>query len=371
MRPRNLPRPEPETAGAEGFEVRVIGASPSAAAAPGGGGLEIGLRIGTGAAEPAAMPEATAEVHRLEAAAAVEPVKARPMSVAGPAGPYVPRRRTKSRNLTLWTTWMAAGTCAAAVAAVAGLMIAGNNKPSAPETGMTFVAKTALDQEKQSFLEDSPAVAREAEALLRRYAAARSAAEVLPLVRQPEAVKERLETLWKPWGSEPALAAGSAVESAILGDEGRPALVLSGRKGDFSRFHTVFIREGGQVKLDWEASEGIGEVQVAALREGHKVVKDALVRAIVRPGGFYTPEFPEQEYRSYQLLDASSQEFVWAFVRLDSPAAAALTAEFNEGSVLLEKTAEVRAVVKVSGPLREGVNLFVITEMLHKGWVTP
>jgi hypothetical protein len=266
---------------------------------------------------------------------------------------------------------MAAGTCVAAVAAVAGLMIAGKDTPSAPEPEMTFATKTALDQEKQSFLEDSPAVAREAETLLRRYAAARSVAEVLPLVRQPEAVKDRLEALWKPWGSEPALAAGSAVESMILDGEGRPALMLSGRKGDFSRFGTVFIREDGRVKLDWEASEGIGEVQVAALREGREVVKDALVRAVVRPGGFYTPEFPEREYRSYQLLDAASQEFVWAFVRLGSPAAAALTAEFNEGSVLLEKAAEVRATLQVSGPLREGVSLFVITEMLHKGWVTP
>ena len=62
---------------------------------------------------------------------------------------------------------------------------------------------------------------------------------------------------------------------------------------------------------------------------------------------------------------------MWAFARKDSEVAAALESELNQSSILLEKAAEFRAALRVSGPLREGMNLFVITEMLHKGWVTP
>ena len=151
----------------------------------------------------------------------------------------------------------------------------------------------------------------------------------------------------------------------------RPALLLSGTQADFSRFEITFVRQDHHLKLDWEASYGIGDAQLSELRKSKSVVKAAKVRVMVQPGGFYTPEFPESEYRSYQLIDAGRDEFVWAFVRHTSPTAATLESEFNESSLLLEKTAQISATLRISGPLREGVNLFEITEMLHKGWVSP
>jgi hypothetical protein len=356
-----------------GFEVRVIGATPPAPVPGGGKDLEIGLQIGTGQTHALPGDVSATPVQRLEAEESPEPLRARSISEVihevGPAAPYVPRRRRKERTLTQWTVWMAAGTCTLAVAAVSGVMAARSKQTEEPEPAIVFTAQETFGEEKAYFLEHSSELAREAEALLAQYVAATSPEGVLPLVRDASRVKERLKALWKPLG---ALSTGRPVESSISDNEVRPALILNGDTATFEKFAMVFVREGGHLKIDWEATYGIGDAQLSELRKSKSVVKGTKVRVVTQPGrGFYTPEFPESDYNSYQLIEAGGEEFVWGFVRKSTPTAKRLEAEFNESSVLLEKTAANPATLRISGPLREGVNLFEITEMLHKGWVSP
>jgi hypothetical protein len=355
-----------------GFEVRVIGAARPAPVPAEGKGLEIGLQIGSGQSNDVPEGPSAMTVPRLEAEESPEPLRARPISEVvnelGPAAPYVPRRHRKERSLALWTVWMAAGTCTLAVAAVAGVMAVRAKQAQAPEPALVFAPLESFDDDKVYFLEHSGELAREAEKLLGQYAAASSPEAVLPLVRDASRVKERLKALWRPMGP---LAPGKPVESLISDNELRPAIILKGDTADFSHFEMVFVRENGHLKVDWEASYGIGDAQLSELRKSKNVVKGAKVRVVVQPGGFYTPAFPETDYNSYQLLDAAGEEFVWGFVRKSSPTAGRLEAEFNQSSVLLEKTTTNPATLRISGPLHEGVNLFEITEMLHKGWVSP
>jgi hypothetical protein len=263
---------------------------------------------------------------------------------------------------------MAAGTATLAVAAVAGVMAARTKQAQEPEPAVVFAPQDSFGEEKAYLLEHTAALTREAETLLSQYVTARSPEAVLPLVRDAPRVKERLKALWQPMDG---LSEGLPVEALISDNEVRPALILRGAKRDFSHFEVIFVRENGHLKIDWEASHGIGEAQLSELRKSKTVVTGAKVRVVVQPGGFYTPEFPESDYRSYQLVGAGGDEFVWAFVRRSTRTANLLEAEFNENSVLLEKTAAIPATLRISGPLREGVNLFEITEMLHKGWVSP
>jgi hypothetical protein len=361
-----------------GLEVRVIGGGKAVPAGGGEKGLEIGLRIGAGTL-PERVPDAVMPVPRLEVAEPQEPLPARPMSEVGPAQPRIPRGgRRKRRGLAHWTLWMAAGSCVVVVAAVAGLLVAGNAKAakavkdSPPAGAPVSVAgkRPELDQQQQYFLERSGELIEAAEALLGRYAAATSVAEVLPLVRDAERVKSRMEKLWQPWGAGVPFAPGEDPVSFITQESGRPAICLAGRKGDFSRFEMVFVREGDGLKLDWEASLGIGEVQIAELRDGVPVA-GRTVRALVRPADFHPAEFPEDRFRSYQLGDAGGEHFVWAFAPAGSAVAAAFEAEFNEGTVLLKKSGETRATVRLAAAGGAGGNCFELTEMLHKGWVTP
>ena len=299
-----------------------------------------------------------------------EPLRVRPMSAAGPAGPYVPRESRTSRGTTRWMVWMLVGTCAVAMAAVGALMATRKDIPQKVRENVAAKEVDADEVERTYFLEHSAEMAVRAERILESYAAAGSVAEALPLVRDAERVRPRMLEHWRPWGSVPTFAKGLQIENFIIEDAGRSALGLRGAKSDFSRFEVCFVREDGQLKLDWEASYGIGDVQIAGLRTG-EAVKDQMVRAVIRPGNFHTPEFPETEFRSYQLLDKDGQSFIWAFARIDTPVATLLEEEFNENSILLEKGQSLRATVQVSGPIGERVNLFLLTEMLHKGWVTP
>ncbi|MEK7953535.1 hypothetical protein [Luteolibacter soli] len=355
-----------------GFEVRVIGGARPTPEPGRGKGLEIGLQIGPGQTSASAAVEdpSAAPVQRLQAEG-TEPLRARTISEVigevGPAAPYVPRHRSKERSLTAWTLWMAAGTCTLAVAAVAGVMSMKKKPSNESEQAIVFAPQDSFGEEKAYFLDHMGPLTHEAETLLKKYAAATSPEAVLPLVRDAARVKERLMALWQPMGE----LSKDLVETSISDSEVRPALILRGKTAGFANFEMAFVREGGQLKIDWEATEGIGDAQLSELRKSKTVVKGAKVRVVAQPGNFYTPEFPEADYRSYQLLDAAGEEFVWAFVRRSSTTANSLEAELNESSVLLEKTRSVPATLRISGPLREGVNLFEITEMLHKGWVSP
>lgn len=366
--------PRKKTGGDEGggFEVRVIGGTRKEPRDGGEGNLEMGLRIGVGKSRDRARAASPADpVHRLEAAE--EPVQARPMSEAGPAVPQEPdRRRKRRRGLGHWTAWMAGTTVVLAVAVVIGMTIAGKRRNAGRDAGRLyeFEPVTTLDSDHQYFLEHAGDLIVEAEGILDRYAAATTAAEVLPLVRDRDRVKERLESLWRAWGAERRFAPGEEIGSYIIDPPPLPAIGLSGRKGDFSRFEMVFVREGGQVKLDWEASEGIGEVQIADLQAGTGS-GSGVVRAVVQPSTHFTAAFPEAEFRSYRLADASGDHFVWGFARQGSAVEAALNAEFNEGTVLMEKSSELRATLRLAAAPGRGTMCHEITEMLHKGWVSP
>lgn len=375
-----LPKKRKETGDGDGarggFEVRVIGGGRAAApGAPDGRGVEIGLRIGSGeskeriAAEPSGVP-----VHRLGVDDEVEPLQAKPMSEVGPAEPRVSRRGRKSKmGLTHLTLWMAAATCGLVVAAVAGLLIAGKNKSAnARDSGSGYVFEKVqeLDGEEEFFVVNSGKLIEEAETLLKAYAAATSVEQVLPMVRDAERVKERMTRLWQPWGPGPMLAAGKEIDGSVMEGAARQAICLRGRRGDFTPFEMVFVRVGERLKLDWEASHGIGEVQVAELQEGG-VADGRVVRGLIEPSEFYTLAYPDTEFRSFRMVDASGDHFIWVFARLGSEVAKTLEREFNEGTVLLEKSGQIRATVRLSGSEGDSGKCHEITEMLHKGWVTP
>lgn len=360
--------------GRGGFEVRVIGGGRATPAEPGGRGLEIGLRIGSVGVKERVTPETSADpVHRLGAEDEEEPLQARPMSEVGPAVPRVSRRGRKARKgLTHWTLWMAATTGVVVVAAVVGLMVAGKGKASNSDSGpdYVFVKEQQLDREQEFFLVHSGELIEEAEQLLERYAAATSVEQALPMVRDAERVKERMSRLWQPWGPGAMLATGEKIEGFVTEDSERPGIRLKGRKGDFSPFEMQFVREGEQLKLDWEASHGIGEIQVAELQQGAPA-EGQVVRGTLQPADFYTLAFPEADFRSFRMVDAGGDHFIWVFAPIGSEVAKTLEREFNEGSVLLEKSGEIRATVRLSGSGGGSGKCHLITEMLHKGWVTP
>lgn len=363
------------------FRVRVIGGGSTSAATlreEDSRGLQIGLRIGTSSARTTvADEEDEEEAVRLEAEDAEPPVKARDMSELGPAEAQVPWRHKKRGrwNLKSWTVGMSIGSCAVAAIAVVAQLVARKAPAAAPvQAPVVEEPVNPHKQEVDYLVNHVGTLVPEAESLLQRYAAAKSPAEVLPLIRRADSVGPKLTAKWKPWGEGPALASSEKVENIVEYTTEWPSLLLRGKKSNFDPFELQFVREQGVLKIDWEASEGMGDCSVADLQGGF-MADNATVRAKITPANFYTPAFPEGGFRSYQLSDFSRYDFVWAFAPVGSPEAEFLSEALDEDSKILSRRDQDQKVVpltlKLSGPKAEGVKIFLITGILHKGWVTP
>ncbi|WP_035611576.1 hypothetical protein [Haloferula sp. BvORR071] len=358
-----------------GLKVRVIGGG---AASPAGErevrNLEIGLRIGGGTARKLVRdePEDEGPVHRLEAGDMMDPVQARDMSEVGPAEPRVSRSQAKRRNITRWTVGMGIGTCALVAVAVVAQLKGRNAQSASPQVAPVEI-QAKLDpraEERAYWLNNFESLFPQAVELLKRYAAAKSADEVLPLIRHADRVHDQVLANWRPWGSDEFLAYGTKVSNFIEDNPAWESLTLVGKKGNFEPFEVKIVREGSELKVDWEATCGEGDFTVAQLHAGSKA-KDSLVRVKVSPAKLFTPDYPEADYYSYQLTDLTGEDFVWAFVPKSSPEAEFLRKDLDENSRILSAAKSVPLILKVTGPHAPGVNVFLITEVLHKGWVTP
>lgn len=357
-----------------GFEVRVIGSSAPASAEVERtvSGVELGLVIGGGARKPRPVAADEGPVHRLEVEDGGDQLKVRDMSEVGPAVPRVSSRAKKKRfRLEQLTIWMAVGVCGIAVATVGGLLTR-KLEPAQPSSpGIPEAAPISASQlEEAYFVSHANELTQEAESSLRKYAEATTADEALPFLRDRDRVATAVHEKWKAWGSNPKFSTHEKFVTLVGTDSTRPKVSVAGRKGDFTPFTAVFVREGGRLVLDWEATEGIGDLQVLQLKKGAEA-KDATVRVHISPSSYYNPDFPEEKYRSYKLEGKADEAIAWGYMALDSPAAEALKQELNEDSFIMEESSETKLTLKVTGPVRPGSNQYLITEMLHKDWVSP
>lgn len=365
--------------GRGGFEVRVIGGGTAfrPEARTGGTGAETGVVIGGRVSRPSVAPEEDeAPVLRLEVEQDGDSLKVKSTSEVAPASPAQPseKRGKKRRGLQHWTLWMAAACVGITILAVGAVMfhkkssaLASPPPHAAPEEAP--VVLTPEEIERDFFVSHASELISASESILRRYAAARSAEEVLPLVRDPERVRASLSAKWKPWGVEPPFAS-SPITGGVDATGLRPNITLMGSKGDYSGFEAFFVRENGKVVLDWEATAGIGDLQIPELKAGAGA-KNSVVRGFLYPSDFFTSEYPEGEYASYKLTDASGENVVWLYAAAGSEVAEQLKTELNEGSYLIERSSRLAGTFKVSGPGTPGGDRYLITEMLHKGWVSP
>lgn len=361
-----------------GFEVRVIGGGTPAAAGVGPiaeRGIEVGVVIGGGTSRenPAWDDDYDdAPVQRLEAEFEDnEPLKAKAMSEAGPAVPRVGSRQ-KQERIQRMTLWMSLGAVVITVAAVGGVLAWTRSAAPVEQTAETAVpapVPEAAETEAAYFVDHADSLMKEAEGILFKYATAKSVEQVLPLIRDASEVEGMLRQHWQPWNETDFLRTGELNPSVVL--EGlRPVVAITGSKRDYSKFEAIFVREKGKLLLDWAATEGMGDLQVSQLAEGIPA-KDATVRVTLQPSDFYTPDMPEGQFRCYKVNDAANAYLAWAYVSVDSPMIGTLKDAFNEGSVLMEKNSRLHFTLKLDGPCRPGSNQYLVTEMLHKGWVSP
>lgn len=372
MLPQKRIEPDQAEGRREGFEVRVIGEG-SLRPAFTDEEIEIGVHIGAGKPRHVVPDDSSDPVHRLEVEVLPDRLGLKTTGDVGPAAPYSPRSKKKKRyNLKHWTVWMGVVSCSVVIVAVVGKLAA--RKPpqeeAAKEVPIPASPSSPAAQERDYLIENLGRLRPGAEALLTGYATAKTAGEALPAIRNAATLGPLFTSHWQPWGEGATFARDETLEPMVDLASPRPALILRGRKGNLQPFEFYLVRESTDLRIDWEASEGRGDFTIADLESGAKA-KDSIVRAVVSPSTFFTPMYAESSFRSYQLKDLSGKHAVWAFVPLASEAAGILKQTLSEDSLILSTGSEAKATLRVSRDQSEVANLFLITEILHNGWVSP
>jgi hypothetical protein len=250
----------------------------------------------------------------------------------------------------------------------------------------------ALPQQVEGF-ESTGTSEREARELLETYARARTVAQVLPLVRDHQALETRIARDWQPWGATTSWKGVWAASWELCSEDGRSFGVLVGRRPDFSTYRAYFVRENGALRLDWEATEGQSAASFDLLVRGSGT--GGAVRTLVKPDFYYTPTFPENRYQCFKLTSPDRQQVIWAYAEHDGAAASRIMGYFETATFLdadgdeLQKALrhwrwrnlptrtgeqgnpELPMTLRLAPPPKGAQkNQWLIPEMLHNEWVS-
>jgi len=254
------------------------------------------------------------------------------------------------------------------VAALATQELLRTPKAKARTAGLELVEPTQVEP-MQGFELDGPSE-ENARALLAAYAVATTPKAVIPLIRNAPRLTQRLTQNWHAWQVPANWLPAHNATWQISAAGGRNHGCLSGRKPDFTPYQVFFVREGEALRIDWEATEGLGDATFATLARGRGM--GGTIRTYATPENFYSLVFPETEFRSYKLLAADHEQVVWGYVKLGDPAAAALLKVFesamNNGELPAEQAITLRLTPPPAGAQK---NQWLIGEMLHIDWVSP
>jgi len=279
--------------------------------------------------------------------------------------------------------WLVAAGASAAVLLVAAL--AGQKLYLTTQKNPRAVHLELVDEvmpEEVKGFEIDGACEASARSMVAAYAKARTPAEVLPLLREAARLTPRLTRDWQPWQAPADWQPAREAVWSVTAEGGRGHGTLRGRKPDFTPFQVCFIREGDALRIDWEATEGLGDTDFATLQKGRGT--GGIIRAYVAPESFYSLTFPETEYHSYKVLAPDREQVVWGYAKAGSAAAVALLKVFeaaaqgdeaNVGQPIAQRQvsgAEQAMSLRLS-PAPEGAqkNQWLIGEMLHIDWVSP
>jgi hypothetical protein len=241
-----------------------------------------------------------------------------------------------------------------------------------PKTAVVAVVEAPEDapfEEVAGFELDSSSEA-DARKLLATYAKATTVEEVLPLIRSGQALADRLKLDWQPWGLAPDWQPPVLAVWEVSAEGGRSHGLLRGNRPDFSRFRAYFVREDDALKLDWEATAGLGDASFETLQKG--MGTGGKLRAYVKLDNYYSQLLAEDAYHSFRLKAPDGEQVVWGYSKQGTPADAALLKIFEPSVIDGEAKSELPITLRLEpGPENCQKNQWLIREMLHIDWVSP
>ncbi len=177
--------------------------------------------------------------------------------------------------------------------------------------------KTDADEVAASVAGDPAEVLRDAESVARKFVAARSVEELLPLVRNPAGEEPKIREWYRKHGFGDLELTEFGVNRMVVFHNGLASVTV--KTNDYKIRKIVVEKTSGGFRVDWESWVGWSEMSWRRLRETRPVVPK-LFRVTAAQGKYYNFGFSDDtKWRCYQLGAKEGVDFIFGYVKRGSP----------------------------------------------------
>jgi len=206
-----------------------------------------------------------------------------------------------------------------------------------------------------------PSILAETEPLARKFLDATTVDELLPLIRNPQRAKPRLQREY-PQGRivPPGLAQFNTSGDLAIGDS---STMVDVRTRKFENRQLTFVETPEGLKIDWESWAGWSELSWPELLAA-KPSQATEFRVVVKRVDYYNFGFSDDgQWQSYRLESLDGEHMIFGYVQRASAAAA----KIHMGS----EVDHAAMIVKIHFPAQAAAsnNQVVIDEVVASGWL--
>jgi hypothetical protein len=199
-----------------------------------------------------------------------------------------------------------------------------------------------------------------AEPLAKTFLSAKRIEDMLPVVRDPKGIWQKMREYYPEGVIEPIEMSGFNPTGRVSYKGNSAAVSIT--TADFEQKQLIFVEGKDGLKIDWESWAGWSEMPWEEIVE-KQPVQPVLVRAILKWVDYYNFEFiDESKWRSYMLSSPDGEKILYGYVERNSP--------LDQMIRPAEPTAAAAVIVKIHFPENaQSPNQVVIGEYVTDGWL--
>lgn len=267
------------------------------------------------------------------------------------------------------------GAGVAVTALVIGVMtlLPSINAPNAPRA---HTAKKQLAAENETKVESATMLNQllgkqpQAMQIFRTYSHAAHLDEILPLIRNGEALKETLRSHWRPLGVPSQWTFDAEPTWTVFEAAGHACGLLQGIFPDQSKFAAYFTNDDHRLELDWKATTTFGTASFEQLAKNEGDGSE--IRGKISAADFYSATWPETEYQSYRLVSPDEKTVIWCYARRGQAAEAIVSSLFQEGEIVQEAESARSVALRLERATSDALpNQWLIGQVLQVDAITP
>lgn len=244
-----------------------------------------------------------------------------------------------------------------------------SNAPTRDPNAVALTVEEAEEIEGMAAVDDILERLPEAIQIFRAYSQASLIEDVVPLVKNGKELEATLRRHWKPLGVPSSWAPSDSSYWSVEKLSGKPYGMLQVELPDFLQMTAYFTLDAGRLMMDWKATNAFGTAPFNRLVEGKGDASE--VRGEISMADYYSPSWPEEQYRSFRLTSPDGDTWLWVYAPIGDAAEAALAPLFNRGDILEESKNSLKVTLGLErGSPGSLPNQWLIKEAISADWTT-